>query len=100
LLIQRPLVKDDKAIPVFLSGNGTALISEAIPAHHAIEPGDLVVTAGDDGHLPMSVMIGYVWAVEPVADKPKHVRVTVKPDVDLSVLRRAYVVLPLARGGR
>jgi len=100
LFVQRPLAADDPAIPVNLVGNGTGMTSAALPAHHGVEPGDLVVTAGDDDRLPMSIVIGAVETVEPLTDNPKHVRVTVAPAVDLDALRRVYVVLPMATRGR
>ena len=100
LLVQRPLQRGDAPIPVSLFGDGEGLVSAAVPAHHGIEPDDLVVTSGQDGWLPMNIRIGTVRAVEPVADTPKHVELRIEPVADLDGLRRVTIVQPLAREGR
>ncbi|NLF30119.1 MAG: hypothetical protein GX591_04430 [Planctomycetes bacterium] len=100
LLVQRPLQMGDAPIPVTLLGNRDGLISAAVPAHHGIEPGDWVVTGGQDGWLPMSIRIGTVRAVQPVADNPKHVELLIDPATDLDGVRRVTIVQPLAREGR
>ncbi|MFW6154084.1 MAG: rod shape-determining protein MreC [Planctomycetota bacterium] len=100
LLVQRPLRMGDAPIPVSLFGDGRGLVTAAVPARHAIEPGDWVITSDRDGWLPMSVRIGTVRAVEPLTDNPKHVALRIEPEANLDALRRVTIVQPLAREGR
>lgn len=97
VLRERSLKATDPVVPVNLTGVGDGLLSAEVPVGHAIEPGDVVVTMGDDGRLPMQVTVGYVDRVETPPDSPKHVRLHVAPATDLDALRRVSIVVPLAR---
>ncbi len=99
VLRERALTVYDPPIPVNLTGSGAAMTSAPAPAHHAIEPGDFIVTMGDDGWLPLQVTIGVVERVVDLADSPKHVALKIAPAADLSSLRSVIVVVPLARRG-
>jgi hypothetical protein len=93
----RPLREDDGPVPVNLTGCGDGLISAAVSEGHAIAPGDLVLTMGEDGRLPMAVVVGRVRSCEPVGNSSRHVRLRVEPEAKLDTLENVYIVLPQAR---
>ena len=94
---RRILEKDDRPVPVNLTGCRDGLVSAAVPAGHAVAAGDLVVTMGDDERLPMAIVIGRVRSVARVADNPRHVTLRIEPEARLQTLQHVYIVLPRTR---
>jgi hypothetical protein len=94
---RRSLSEKDGPVSVYLTGCGDGLVSRPLSEGHAIAPGDLVLTMGEDGRLPMAIVIGRVRAVEPVPDSARHVRLKIEPDAQLATLEDVYIVLPQTR---
>lgn len=99
-LIDVPLTADAETVPVSLLGRGDGMASEAVPVRHAIEPGDLVYTTGDELGMPSYVFVGTVTDLQPVANNPKHVRLSIAPGADLESLRDVYIVAPMLTEAR
>lgn len=87
---------NNKPIETPVSGDGTGeLIVPDVSKYHNIQPGDYLVTCGDEAFLPAEIGIGRVTRVVDNAKYKGMTTVYAKPLADLSTLRDVYVVLPL-----
>ncbi len=87
-------------IPVWAGGGGSGwIVVPNVTAYHNVQPGDWLLTTGDDHMLPIQIAIGRVEKVEPNPDDPQVVTLRVRPLEDLDALRDVYIIAPPVRGG-
>ncbi len=78
-------------VPVTARGDGAGgMIIKNVGDYHSIQPGDWLMTQGDDPYLRTELRVGTVVDVKP-ADS-HHVTLRVVPFADLDALRDVYIV--------
>ena len=79
-------------VPVLAVGDGQGYMVAEAAESEKIEPGDWLTTADDDPYLRTEVRVGAVEEVRVKPDDRLHVRLRVRPFVDLSSLRNVFIV--------
>jgi len=84
-------------IDVDIRGDGAnGVIADDVPFDHAVQPGDWIITRGHSLEMPGRVRIAQVKKVTVHKANSLMRVVYAEPLADLSTLREAYIVVPLA----
>lgn len=94
--VEARLTEDNNArIPVWVEGDGAGgMVVSEVTAYHNVQPGDWLMTTGDDHMLPIAIPIGRVEKVEPNPDDPQVVTLRVRASAELTALRDVYIIAP------
>ena len=88
-----PLTKaNNLPVPVLAVGDGRGSMIAEAGKNENIEPGDWLLTSGNDPDLRGEIRVGTVEEVLPKPADPLKVRLRVRPFVDFSSLRDVFIV--------